>query len=142
MAKYHKGHVRRPDKDHLIALSHAKHGARLKGMRAVPLPAQWDSRAQGLIGPIKDQAQCGSCWDFSGTGCVEVAYNTVVNAFNDLFLGENGDGLITRERWLPKPGLMERRPIADHALLDCIDRVDWRTGGERWAADKRDSPMA
>lgn len=75
MAKYHKGHIRREDKDHLIELSHAKHGERLRGMRAVPQPASWDSRALGLIGPIKDQQQCGSCWDFSGTGCVEVAYN-------------------------------------------------------------------
>ncbi len=38
----------------------------------------------------------------------EVAYNTVVNVFNDFFLGENGDGLITRERWLPAHGLLER----------------------------------
>jgi len=75
MAKYAKGHVRRPDKDHLIALSHARHGARLQHMRTSLFPVTWDSRALGLIGPVKDQAQCGSCWDFSGTSLVEVAYN-------------------------------------------------------------------
>lgn len=75
MTSHAKGHVRRPDKDHLIALSHARHGARLRGLRAVPPPPSWDSRALGLVGPIKNQQQCGSCWDFSGTGCVEVAYN-------------------------------------------------------------------
>jgi C1A family cysteine protease len=75
MSNYAKGHVRRPDKDHLIALSHARHGDRLQHLRGVVLPASYDARTQGLIGPIKDQEQCGSCWDFSGTGCVEVAYN-------------------------------------------------------------------
>lgn len=70
-----RGHVRRDDKDHLIALSHAHHGDRLRAMRAVPTPAKWDSRALNLIGAVKNQEQCGSCWDFSGTGCVEVAYN-------------------------------------------------------------------
>ena len=75
MTRHARGHVRRDDKDHLIALSHARHGDRLRAMRAVPLPAKWDSRALGLVGPVKNQEQCGSCWDFSGTGCVEVAYN-------------------------------------------------------------------
>ena len=74
MASYHKGHKRRPDKDHLIQLSHRRHGDHLKRLHAVPLPPAWDSRAHGLIGPVKDQAQCGSCWDFSGTGIVEIAY--------------------------------------------------------------------
>ena len=75
MTSYARGHVRRPDKDHLIALSHARHGERLRGMQAVPLPARWDSRSHGIVGPVKDQGQCGSCWDFSGTGLVEAAYN-------------------------------------------------------------------
>jgi C1A family cysteine protease len=75
MATYFKGHVRRPDKDHLIQLSHLRHADHLRRLKAAPAPPNWDSRTQGLIGPIKDQGQCGSCWDFSGTGCVEVAYN-------------------------------------------------------------------
>jgi cathepsin L len=75
MAVYAKGHVRRPFKDHLILLSHAVHSTRLKRMAAVPPPSNWDSRVHGLVGPIKDQGQCGSCWDFSGTGIIEIAFN-------------------------------------------------------------------
>jgi HAD superfamily hydrolase (TIGR01548 family) len=36
---------------------------------------------------------------------IEVAYDEVVETFNDLFLNQ---GLIHRERWIPKDGLLER----------------------------------
>src|SRR3954467_6198177 len=36
-----------------------------------------------------------------------VPYVDVVEYFNRIFLGENGDGLIQRERWLPGPGLLD-----------------------------------
>jgi HAD superfamily phosphatase len=39
---------------------------------------------------------------------VEVPYNVVVDHFNEIFMGENGNGLIQREQWFPKPGLLER----------------------------------
>jgi len=39
---------------------------------------------------------------------VNVHYGDVVRQFNELFLGKNGDGLIRRERWFPRPGLLER----------------------------------
>jgi HAD superfamily hydrolase (TIGR01548 family) len=41
---------------------------------------------------------------------VEVDYDTVVDRFNVFFLGPQGDGegLIQRERWFPKPGFLER----------------------------------
>jgi HAD superfamily hydrolase (TIGR01548 family) len=39
---------------------------------------------------------------------VEVDYETVVEKFNEIFLGVNGNGLIERERWLPEAGLLER----------------------------------
>ncbi|MFN2476297.1 MAG: HAD family hydrolase [Chthoniobacterales bacterium] len=38
----------------------------------------------------------------------DVPFDDVVAAFQQLFLGPKGDGLIMRERWLPGPGLMER----------------------------------
>jgi HAD superfamily hydrolase (TIGR01548 family) len=39
---------------------------------------------------------------------VEVPYDTVVEEFNKLFFGMNNDGLISRETWFPKAGLLER----------------------------------
>jgi HAD superfamily phosphatase len=39
---------------------------------------------------------------------VEIKYQTVVDYFNQIFLGANGDGLIRRESWIPEPGLLER----------------------------------
>src|SRR5579875_99194 len=45
----------------------------------------------------------------------QVAYADVVDHFNQVFLGENGDGLIRFEKWVPKPGMLER--LAKHATL-------------------------
>jgi HAD superfamily phosphatase len=40
---------------------------------------------------------------------VEIPYQTVVDYFNEIFIGPNhGDGLIQREQWFPQPGLLER----------------------------------
>src|SRR3954452_18786329 len=37
-----------------------------------------------------------------------VEYADVVEYFNQIFLGESGDGLIRRESWMPATGLLER----------------------------------
>jgi HAD superfamily phosphatase len=39
---------------------------------------------------------------------VEIDYGTVVDYFNQIFIGQKGDGLIQRESWFPRPGLLER----------------------------------
>ena len=36
-----------------------------------------------------------------------VEYSAVVDYFNRVFFGENGDGLITREQWMPRAGVLE-----------------------------------
>lgn len=38
----------------------------------------------------------------------DVSYETVLGVFQKLFIGTNCDGMITREKWLPQPGLLER----------------------------------
>lgn len=50
--------------------------------------------------------------DTSGS---EIPYDEVVGVFQQHFLGENNDGLILRERWLPHAGLLERL-AANHPL--------------------------
>jgi len=39
---------------------------------------------------------------------VPVPHSTIVAKFNEFFLGDDGNGLIARERWLPEPGLLDR----------------------------------
>ncbi len=56
-----------------------------------------------------------------------VSYPDVVEYFNRVFLGENRDGLILREQWMPKPGLLER--LAERASLAIF------TGRARYEAD-------
>ncbi len=38
----------------------------------------------------------------------DVPYDTVVEYFNEIFFGRNNDGLIHREWWVPRDGLLER----------------------------------
>ncbi len=39
---------------------------------------------------------------------VEIPYQTVNDPFNEIFIGNDGDGLILRESWFPDDGLLER----------------------------------
>jgi len=41
---------------------------------SVALPASFDWRTSNKVTPVKDQGQCGSCWAFSTSGCLESAY--------------------------------------------------------------------
>jgi hypothetical protein len=113
-----RGRVRVPNKDHLITLSSHRNLSRLAALPPAT-ESDWDSRTLGIIGPVKDQSQCGSCWDFSGTGVVEVAYNKAgVGGGADTFIlseeytldcgnngGCNGDDNVTVLEWAKATGL-------------------------------------
>jgi HAD superfamily phosphatase len=56
-----------------------------------------------------------------------VDYADVVSEFNRIFLGENNDGLISRELWMPQAGLLER--LSERAALAIF------TGRAKYEAD-------
>jgi len=56
-----------------------------------------------------------------------VEYADVVEYFNRIFLGEDGDGLISRETWIPAAGLLER--LAERLSLAIF------TGRAKYEAD-------
>jgi HAD superfamily phosphatase len=64
--------------------------------------------SRDLIQDYKNQGGFNNDWILSQRICrdlgVEVEYDTVVDQFMDLFLDK---GLINRERWLPREGLLE-----------------------------------
>ncbi len=39
---------------------------------------------------------------------IDVPYQEVIDAFQRIYRGANDDGLLLRERWIPKPGLLDR----------------------------------
>ena len=65
-----------------------------------------------LIQDYKNQGGWNNDWALSQKIAadlgVEVPYDTVVDYFNQIFIGTNGNGLIQREQWFPKPGLLDR----------------------------------
>lgn len=42
-------------------------------VRRQAVPASYDARQSGLVGPVLNQGQCGSCWTFSATGAMDGA---------------------------------------------------------------------
>lgn len=64
------------------------------------------------IQQYKNRGGFNNDWDLSFQLVRELggqaSYDEVVARFQQIFLGDNGDGLIQREQWLPEPGLLER----------------------------------
>jgi cathepsin L len=50
----------------------------------VEAPASVDWTTKGVVTPVKNQAQCGSCWAFSATGAMECDYAIKTGTLNSL----------------------------------------------------------
>lgn len=82
-----------------------------------------------LIHQYKNQGGLNNDWLLSQRICADlgtpVEYAAVIDRFNRLLFGDNYDGLITREIWLPRPGLLERLAITfDLAIFTGRPRED------------------
>lgn len=68
--------------------------------------------SQELIQDYKNEGGWNNDWLLSQKIAsdlgVNLEYNAVVDRFNELFLGRDGDGLIQKEQWIPHPGLLDR----------------------------------
>jgi len=73
---------------------------------------------------------------------VWVTYQEVVDYFQAIFHGDNGNGLILRERWLARPGLLERLGES-RRLAIFTGRMKWEAevSLERFAPEIRFDPI-
>lgn len=102
--------------------------------------------SQDLIQDYKNAGGWNNDWllshKFIADRGKQVEYAEVVNYFNQVFLGENGDGLIRYEEWMPNEGLLNR--LSERARLAIFTgraqyEADITLG--RYASDIRFEPL-
>lgn len=83
------------------------------------------------IQDYKNQGGWNNDWVLAQRLCqdlgVEVAYAKIVDYFWAIFFGNQGDGLIRREKWIPADGLLERLS-ATHSLAIYTGRIQAEVG--------------
>jgi cathepsin H len=65
--------------------SATEYGLRVRGKVGLSVPAFFDWREKGMVSPVKDQGNCGSCWTFSTVGAIESHWNILRRGKNDTF---------------------------------------------------------
>lgn len=72
------------DKAQLHWLKVQREGAALRGPAAVATPTHLDWRDKGVITPVKNQGNCGSCWTFASTETAESHAAIVTGVLREL----------------------------------------------------------
>jgi HAD superfamily phosphatase len=72
----------------------------------------------------------------------EIEYAQIVDRFNEIFIGRDGDGLVRNERWFPQDGLLERLS-ANFELAIFTGRLRYEAdiSLRRFAAELRFDPV-
>ncbi len=99
-----------------------------------------------LIQDFKNQGGWNNDWLLShrliADRGAKVEYADVVEYFNRIFLGENGDGLILRERWIPSAGLLASlQKRANLAIFTGRAKYEAEATLERYANSIRFDPI-
>ena len=99
-----------------------------------------------LIQDFKNAGGWNNDWLLShrliGDRGVSVEYADVVEYFNRVFLGENGDGLIRYEQWMPKEGMLERlSEVAQLAIFTGRAKFEADITLGRYASDINFNPI-
>lgn len=82
------------------------------------------------------------CHHFCREAGHDVPYKTVVERFNLFFFGENNDGLILREKWIPRDGLLERLASRSRlAIFTGRDRRELAFTVNRFVGDNTFAPI-
>ena len=72
----------------------------------------------------------------------EIEYAQIVDRFNELFIGRDGDGLVRNERWFPQDGLLERLSAKfELAIFTGRLRYEADISLRRFAAELRFDPV-
>jgi len=74
-------------------------------------PSSWDWRPSGIVTPVKDQGQCGSCWAFSAIATMEGAFN----------LKNNGSMPSQCASYTCGPNKTPCCSFSEQELVDCTD---------------------